>query len=183
MPDIDKDSKTEAATPRRQQQEREQGHVARSADLTAVLVTLFGILALYFFAGNMLKNMKGLMQVPFANLDFAYHSGGGPKDTTALAAELHPIMGFAAPAETHWQSGFGHLFGYDAGYYGYKWSEVFADDMFTRFEAGGPMSPSLGLEYRRGVLERGGAVDGDVLVRDFLGREPSSEAFLKNLGL
>jgi Zn-dependent oligopeptidase len=33
------------------------------------------------------------------------------------------------------------------------------------------------------VLERGGAVDADVLVRDFLGREPTSDAFLKNLGL
>jgi thimet oligopeptidase len=45
------------------------------------------------------------------------------------------------------------------------------------------LNEALGLEYRRTVLERGGSVDGDVLVRDFLGREPNSDAFLKNLGL
>ena len=132
-------------------------------------------------AKNLDSGLFTMRQLYFANLDFAYHSGA-TKDTTSIARELHPIMGFAAPPDTHWQSGFGHLFGYDAGYYGYKWSEVFADDMFTRFEAGGPLSPALGLEYRRMVLERGGAVDGDELVRSFLGREPNSEAFLKNLG-
>jgi thimet oligopeptidase len=122
-------------------------------------------------------------QLYFAELDIAYHLQGAQKDTTAIATELHPISGFPAPEGTHWQSGFGHLFGYDAGYYGYKWSEVFADDMFTRFAAAGPLNPQLGLEYRETVLARGGSVDGDVLVRDFLGREPNSEAFLKNNGI
>jgi thimet oligopeptidase len=122
-------------------------------------------------------------QLYFAELDMAFHGGGADKDTTAIAAELHPITGFPAPEGTYWQAGFGHLFGYDAGYYGYKWSEVFADDMYTRFEAAGPLDVALGLEYRRRVLERGGAVDGDELVRDFLGREPNSDAFLRNMGL
>jgi thimet oligopeptidase len=134
-------------------------------------------------AKNLNSGVFTTRQLYFAELDMAYHGGGGDKDTTAIAAELHPISGFVAPPETYWQAGFGHLFGYDAGYYGYKWSEVFADDMFTRFEAAGPLNQELGVEYRRQVLERGGAVDGDVLVRDFLGREPNSDAFLKNLGL
>jgi Zn-dependent oligopeptidase len=42
---------------------------------------------------------------------------------------------------------------------------------------------ATGLSYRRTILERGGTVDGDVLVRDFLGREPNNEAFLRELGL
>src|ERR1051326_8299183 len=113
----------------------------------------------------------------------AFHGPGAEKDTTAIAASLHPITGFPAPEETYWQAGFGHLFGYDAGYYGYKWSEVFADDMYTRFEASNPLASVLGLETRQMVLEKGGAVDGDVLVRDFLGREPNTEAFLRNMGL
>jgi oligopeptidase A len=122
-------------------------------------------------------------QLYFAELDMAFHGGGAEKDTTAIAAALHPITGFPAPEGTYWQAGFGHLFGYDAGYYGYKWSEVFADDMYTRFEASSPLDPALGLEYRRKVLEPGGAVDGDVLVHGFLGREPNSDAFLRNMGL
>ncbi len=122
-------------------------------------------------------------QLYFAHLDMAYHAAGGRKDTTAIAAELHPICGFAMPEGTHWQSGFGHLFGYDSGYYGYLWSEVFADDMFTRFETAGTLSQEMGLSYRRMILERGGSVDGSALVRDFLGREPDSAAFLRNKGL
>jgi thimet oligopeptidase len=134
-------------------------------------------------AKNLDSGVFAMRQLYFSELDMAYHGPGAQKDTTAIARDLHPIMGFPAPEDTYWQAGFGHLFGYDAGYYGYKWSEVFADDMFTRFEAAGPLNTELGLEYRRTVLERGGAVDGDVLVRDFLGREPNSEAFLRNLGL
>jgi thimet oligopeptidase len=134
-------------------------------------------------AKNLDSGVFTMRQLYFGELDMAYHGPGAAKDTTAVARELHPIMGFPAPDDTYWQAGFGHLFGYDAGYYGYKWSEVFADDMFTRFEAAGPLNQSLGLEYRRKVLERGGSIDGDVLVREFLGREPNNEAFLKNLGL
>jgi len=121
-------------------------------------------------------------QLFFSELDMTYHGGGVPR-TTALAEELHQITGFAMPEGTYFQAGFGHLFGYDAGYYGYLWSRVFADDMFTRFEEAGPLSAAIGGRYRRLVLERGGTVDGDVLVRDFLGREPNTDAFLRELGL
>lgn len=122
-------------------------------------------------------------QLYFGTLDMAYHDAGAPKDTTAIARELHPISGFPMPEGTHWQSGWGHLFGYDAGYYGYMWSRVFADDMFTRFEEAGVMNTTIGMEYRTAILERGGAVDGDVLVHSFLGREPNLDAFLRELGL
>ncbi len=134
-------------------------------------------------AKNLDSGVFNFRQLYFAELDFAFHSGGAVKDTTSITNELHSITGFPVPEGTYWQAGFGHLFGYDAGYYGYKWSEVYADDMFTRFAAAGPMNEELGLEYRTRVLEPGGSVDGDVLVREFLGREPNSDAFLKNIGL
>jgi thimet oligopeptidase len=81
-------------------------------------------------------------------------------------------------------AGFGHLMGgYDASYYGYMWSEVFGDAMFSRFEAEGVTNPEVGLAYRREVIGRGGALDaGDMLV-NFLGREPDNEAFLRKLGI
>ena len=98
-----------------------------------------------------------LRQVYFARLDLAYHGPGASKDTDAIARELHPITGFAFPPDTHFQAGFGHLFGYDAGYYGYLWSRVYGDDMFTRFEGSAASPESVGHEYRSAILERGGA--------------------------
>ncbi len=134
-------------------------------------------------AKNLNSGITYLRQMFFACLDLAYHSPGFSGDSTEVAAELHAITGFGFTPETHFQSGFGHLFGYDAGYYGYLWSEVFGEDMYTRFEAAGPLHRPTGLDFRRKVLERGGSVDGDVLVRDFLGREPNNVAFLRAIGL
>ncbi len=123
-----------------------------------------------------------LRQVYFSRLDLAYHTDTG-RGSDEIARELHPITGFPFPEGTHFQAGFGHLFGYDAGYYGYLWSRVFGDDMFTRFEAPGASVASVGAEYRRAILEPGGTMDADELIRRFLGREPNADAFLRELGL
>ncbi|MCA9844943.1 MAG: Zn-dependent oligopeptidase [Dehalococcoidia bacterium] len=134
-------------------------------------------------AKNLSSGVATLRQLFFATLDFTLHSEGFQGDSTATVKELHPITGWPFPEGTHFQSGFGHLFGYDAGYYGYLWSHVFGDDMFTRFEASDPLDEETGQEYRATVLSRGGSVDGDVMVREFLGREPNQTAFLRGLGL
>ena len=123
-----------------------------------------------------------LRQVYFSRLDLAYHSESG-RSTDEIARELHSITGFPFPEDTHFQAGFGHLFGYDAGYYGYLWSRVFGDDMFTRFEAPGASVSSVGAEYRQHILEPGGTADADQLIHRFLGREPNADAFLRELGL
>jgi thimet oligopeptidase len=134
-------------------------------------------------AKNLSSGIATLRQLFFARLDFRLHSPGFDGDSTKAVRELHEVTGFPYQQGTHFQGGFGHLFGYDAGYYGYLWSRVFGDDMFTRFEAAGLFDRATGLDYRQKILERGGSVDGDVLVRDFLGREPNSDAFLRELGL
>ena len=141
------------------------------------------LLASLIAAKQLDSGIMALRQLFFATLDLAYHSPGFDGDSTATLEALHSITGFPYTPGTHFQSGFGHLFGYDAGYYGYLWSQVFGDDMYTRFEATSPMDIETGLHYRRTILERGGTVDGDQLVRDFLGREPNNEAFLRGLGL
>lgn len=134
-------------------------------------------------AKNLDSGVLTLRQLFFATLDFAYHSPGFAGDSTATVRDLHQITGFPYVPSTHFQSGFGHLFGYDAGYYGYMWSHVFGDDMYTRFESAGPLDAATGAHYRRTILERGGSIDGDELVRSFLGRQPNNEAFLRGLGL
>ena len=85
---------------------------------------------------------------------------------------------------TYFLASFGHLMGgYDAGYYGYLWSEVFGDDMFSRFEDEGVLSPEVGGEYRREILEPNGTKDAYDMLRAFLGREPDNSTFLKKLGI
>ncbi len=73
--------------------------------------------------------------------------------------------------------------GYDAGYYGYLWSKVFAADMFTRFEKEGLLNPEVGGAYRRWILERGGIQDPAQLIEGFLQRPANSEAFMRSLGI
>ena len=91
---------------------------------------------------------------------------------------VEPIEG------NHFPASFGHMMGgYDAGYYGYLWAKVYGDDMFSRFEDEGITSREVGAEYRREILERGGSADAEDLLRNFLGREPSNAAFLRQLGL
>lgn len=76
-----------------------------------------------------------------------------------------------------------YIGGYDAGYYGYLFSEVFSTDMFhTRFKED-PMSQEEGRRYRQLVLAKGGSRDEMESLTEFLGREPNTEAFYKELGI
>lgn len=50
--------KTEAATPRRRQEARESGNIARSTDLNAAVILLVAILILYYLGMNVLGGMR-----------------------------------------------------------------------------------------------------------------------------
>ncbi|HEX6029899.1 MAG TPA: M3 family metallopeptidase, partial [Tepidiformaceae bacterium] len=100
-------------------------------------------------AKNLNSGVTTLRQLYFATLDMAYHSPHFDGDSTAKVRELHEITGFPFTPDTHFQSGFGHLFGYDAGYYGYLWSCVYGDDLWSRFAAEGLTDPDVGAAYRR----------------------------------
>ena len=157
-------------------------HVTTGAPLPADL------LARMIAAKHVASGLHYLRQLFFARLDLAYHGEGRTKDTDAIARELHAITGFPFVEGTHFQAGFGHLFGYDAGYYGYLWSQVYGDDMAARFAEGravegGAGDEVVGRRYRETILEAGGTRDGADLLRDFLGREPGMEPFLREIGL
>ncbi len=134
-------------------------------------------------ARNLHVALFNLRQASFGLLDMAFHGAGDIADLDAITRETSAITGFPYHEGTFYPASFGHLFGYDAGYYGYLWAKVFGDDMFSRFEAEGVTNPKVGKEYRRTVLERGGSVDAADLVSDFLGREPNQQAFLRHLGI
>jgi Zn-dependent oligopeptidase len=84
----------------------------------------------------------------------------------------------AVPPEIRPQASFGHLMGgYDAGYYGYLWSKVYAQDMFTAFLKGGLENPVVGMRYRRDILQPARTYDPDTEVKRFLGRAMNPNAF------
>ena len=83
---------------------------------------------------------------------------------------------------------FNHIFGgsgYNAGYYGYLWSEVLDKDAFSIFEASanGVWDHALATQFKETFLEKGGSEEPMVLYKSFAGREPDSRAMLRGRGL
>ena len=71
---------------------------------------------------------------------------------------------------------------YAAKYYGYLWSRVFALDLFDTIKKHGLLDRAIGQKFVETVLGKGGSVDPDILLRTFLGREPTQDAFFKDMG-
>lgn len=136
-------------------------------------------------AKNFNQGFAYMRQLLFGLFDMRIHSMAGAVDTTKIYAEMHrELFGYPVVEGTHFPASFGHMMGgYDAGYYGYLWSEVYAQDMFSRFARDGLLNPNTGADYRKSVLEVGNMRDAITLVRDFLGREPNSKAFYQKLGI
>lgn len=124
-------------------------------------------------------------QIFLATFDQAIHTSGPEVDPDAIDQTLYAeILGLTPVVEAHFPATFGHLMGgYDAGYYGYLWSEVFADDLFTVFKKNGVLDRETGRRYRQIILEQGKMRDADELLEAFLGRAPDSRAFLEKIGV
>ncbi len=132
-------------------------------------------------ARSVLSAVEYAFQAALATADFMLHLSA-PADPSALYNKIISDMtGLDVPPGTHPLASFGHLMGYESGYYGYLWSKVFALDMFSRFAEGGVLSPAVGAAYRRSVLETGSRRPEMDSLREFLGREPSEEAFAREL--
>lgn len=84
---------------------------------------------------------------------------------------------------THPQASWIHINGYPVYYYGYIWSDVFAQDMFTQFEQNGLLSQETGIRYRDIILANGSQREVLEVVEDFLGRPSNNEAYIRSLGL
>ena len=124
------------------------------------------------------------VQAFYGGIDLALHAEADAPDVDAALRRTYTVTGMPYPEGTFMLAGFAHVMGgYDAGYYGYLWAEVIGDDMFGRFAREGVLSPAVGAEYRREILEPNGSRDADALVRAFLGREPSNAEFLRLRGM
>jgi thimet oligopeptidase len=77
---------------------------------------------------------------------------------------------FTPIPDTHQWASFGHLGGYSSAYYTYLWDKVIAEDFFLQFDHQNLLAGEAPMKYRRVVLEPGGSMSANDLVKNFLGR-------------
>jgi Zn-dependent oligopeptidase len=84
---------------------------------------------------------------------------------------------------THPQASWTHINTNPVYYYGYVWSQVYAQDMFTQFQKDGLTDTNTGMRYRNLILANGIQRDIEKAVEEFLGRPSNNEAYIRSLGL
>ncbi|WP_258103667.1 M3 family metallopeptidase [Marinoscillum sp. MHG1-6] len=140
-----------------------------------------------YAAQNLQSGLETLRQVIYGQYALTLYDGFDPDGDTTTTELFHILMERISPFSrvegTHFEAAFGHLYGYGSSYYGYLWSLVFAQDMFSRFEKEGILNPEVGKAYRNAILSKGGSVQEMDMLKEFLGRAPNQDAFIKSIGL
>ena len=115
----------------------------------------------------------------FATFDMALSTE--PQPPLAVWTRLEGATPLGHVEGTMFPASFSHLTAqYGAGYYGYMWSEVLALDMLSAFKRD-MLDPKVGRRYRDEILSQGGQREEMDMVRRFLGRDPSPEAFFAEI--
>lgn len=127
-------------------------------------------------------------QLSFALTDLALHTQvkeGGGIDAIKLSNQVLGEVFMPMAPDTAFACYFGHLMGYDAGYYGYAWAEAIAADMATVFEKSprGFQDTKAGRRLRDEIYAVGDTRDATESIEKFLGRKQSVEPFLKKVGI
>ncbi len=99
-------------------------------------------------------------QFAFASLDLALHGPhpeGEPYDAVKVSNAILEKVFLPIAPETTFVAYFGHLAGYDAGYYGYAWADAIAADLATVFQKskGGYLDKDAGMKLRHDIYEPG----------------------------
>ncbi len=140
-------------------------------------------------AKNFQSGMQMVRQLEFSLFDFILHRDWKTGTIDDVQAVINDIRSQVAvinvPDFNRFQHSFSHIFagGYAAGYYSYKWAEVLSADAFSRFEEEGILNPATGQSFLDSILSKGGSAEPMVLFVDFMGREPSVDALLKQSGI
>ncbi|KAF9133479.1 hypothetical protein BGW39_009669 [Mortierella sp. 14UC] len=140
-----------------------------------------------------LAGLAMLRQLHFAMLDLELHTQYKPKGVESVF-DVDRRMGektrlVASIPEDRFLCGFSHIFGggYAAGYYSYKFSELYSADAYAAFEEQGSSVDGrkrIGRKYRDTVLAYGGATDPKEVWKEFRGRDGVEvDALLRHSGL
>lgn len=127
-------------------------------------------------------------QLSFGLLDLTLHTqihADNAAETVPLSNQVLSDVFLPVPTNTAFVAYFGHLMGYDAGYYGYAWADAIADDMATVFKNApdGFFDRGAGMRLRHEIYEPGDSRDVNVSIEKFLGRPRSLEPFFKKIGI
>ncbi|HEX7047478.1 MAG TPA: M3 family metallopeptidase [Gammaproteobacteria bacterium] len=124
-------------------------------------------------------------QLEFALFDMKLHAAATMDFESVLQAVRSEVTVVPVPAFNRFAHGFSHIFagGYSAGYYSYLWAEVMSADAYAAFEEAGLFDRATGERFLHAILEKGGSANAGDLFRDFRGRPPVDDAFLRLHGI
>ncbi len=127
------------------------------------------------------KGLDVMRQVFYARLSLTYHNQDPERfDLLSVLKQMKKEYSpYPYEDDTYTYDNFGHLDEYGSMYYTYLWSRALARDIFSVFQAKGMMDRQTARAYRKKVLEPGGSIDAADMVRNFLGRDYSFDAFKK----
>ncbi|GAB2280577.1 hypothetical protein Dimus_015204 [Dionaea muscipula] len=127
--------------------------------------------------------LKLRQEILYCLFDQIIHSDDNV-DFVELFKYLHPkiMLGLPILEGTNPASCFPHsVIGLEAACYSCIWSKVFAADIFASKFRDGLLNQYVGSQFRSKVLAPGGAKSPIESLSDFLGREPSIQAFVDNI--
>ena len=105
-------------------------------------------------------------------------AAGAPLDLDALLrADYERFLPYRWIEGNRMYASFTHLCGYSSNYYTYLYDKVIAIDFFNQFDRAALLEDPATMRYRAAVLAKGGSAPGRDMVRGFLGRDESMEAF------
>ena len=127
-------------------------------------------------------------QFAFASLDLALHDQhpeGQPYDCVGISNPILEKVFLPIDPSTTMVTYFGHLNGYDAGYYGYAWADAIAADMATVFDKAKEryLDKEAGMRLRNEIYAQGDSREVSESIEKFLGRKQSIQPFLKQIGI
>ena len=135
---------------------------------------------------KLLQGYQNARQIMFGLFDMTIHSAEYSKlglTPAQLFGKIQKqVLKLDVLPETSEPASFGHLLGgYDAGYYGYAWSLVYAKDLFSEFKTRGLLNGELGRKLRKEILSQGSIRKSIDSMRVFLGREPAVDEFISSI--
>jgi len=120
-----------------------------------------------------------------SELSLALHSTPELKNPTQLVHRMYQekIPHTVCNEKNHFHDSWWHFPEYASRYYSYLWSESLSADLFQKIKKQGLLNPEAGAAYSDAILRKGGSRDPNLLLLDYLGREPNFDACFSSFEL